>query len=169
MKQILLMRHAKSSWGNPDLKDFDRPLEKRGKNDAPMIGKFIHQSGYMPGLIISSTAQRAKETTQHCAEAAQIKDECILWNEDLYFGSVRDYAAAIKSAPDEIERLMLVGHNPLMENIAGILAGAEYAVAIRMPTAAVVCLESFSSTWAAISPDTCQLKWMIIPKLLKKI
>lgn len=169
MKQILLMRHAKSSWENPDLKDFDRPLAKRGLKDAPEMGKYLRRIKYKPGMVISSPAQRAKETTQLSMEAAKLDKEQIIWNEDVYFGSVRDYVAAIQSASDEYERIMLVGHNPLMENTAGILAGAEHKAAIRMPTAAIVCLESFAESWETIAPGTCQIKWMMIPKVLKKI
>lgn len=163
------MRHAKSSWENPDLKDFDRPLAKRGLKDAPEMGKYLRKIKYKPALVISSPAQRAKETTQLSMEAAKLDKEQIVWNEDLYFGSVRDYVASIQSASDEYERIMLVGHNPLMENTTGILTGAERKTAVRMPTAAIVCLESFAETWETIAPGTCQIKWMMIPKVLKKI
>lgn len=168
MKQILLMRHAKSSWEEQSLKDFDRPLAKRGLKDAPRMGKFIRKTGYKPAMIFSSPAQRAKETTELSMEAAKIDNQLIQWNEDLYYGSVSDYFAVIQSAPDEAERILLVGHNPLMEQAAGLLSGAEQRTAIRMPTAALVCLESFADRWETISPGTCQLKWMMIPKLLVK-
>ncbi|MFD2531423.1 SixA phosphatase family protein [Gracilimonas halophila] len=169
MKQILLMRHAKSSWEHPDLKDFDRPLADRGLHDAPMMGEFMRNSKHKPGWVISSPAQRAKETTMLSMEAAKVNEEQISWNEDLYFGTVKDYAAAIQSTPEEYDRVLLVGHNPLMEHTAGILAGSGQKASLRMPTAALVCLESFAETWQSISPDTCQIKWMMIPKILKKI
>jgi phosphohistidine phosphatase len=169
MKEILLMRHAKSSWENPDLKDFDRPLAKRGLKDAPQMGSFIRKSKNKPGLIISSPAQRAKETANLAVEAAKIDEDQITWNEDLYFGSVRDYLKAIQSVQNEYERIMLVGHNPLMENTTGVLTGAEHKTAVRMPTAALICLESFAEKWEDIAPGTCQIKWMMIPKVLKKL
>jgi phosphohistidine phosphatase len=163
------MRHAKSSWEHSSLKDFDRPLAERGLSDAPLMGRFVNKTGYKPGFVISSPAQRAKETTQLFAEAAIIDEQQITWNEDLYFGSVGDYISAIKQVDDKIERLLLVGHNPLMEQAAGILAGSEHRTAIRMPTAALVCLESFTESWQYIAPGTCQLKWMMIPKVLKTV
>ncbi|MBO6584602.1 MAG: histidine phosphatase family protein [Gracilimonas sp.] len=169
MKQILLMRHAKSSWENPDLKDFDRPLAKRGLNDAPRMGKYLKKIKYKPALVISSPAQRAKETTQLSMEAAKLDEQQITWNDDLYFGSVRDYLGAIQSASDEFERIMLVGHNPLMESTTGVLAGGQDKTAVRMPTAAIVCLESFADSWETIAPGTCQIKWMMIPKVVKKL
>ena len=169
MKQILLMRHAKSSWEDKDLKDFDRPLAERGLEDAPAMGKYIRKAKYKPAHIISSPAQRAKETAQLVCEGAKIGEENISWNDDLYFGSVRDYIIAIQNAPDEFERIMLVGHNPLMESTTGVLTGANEKVAVRMPTAALVCLESFADNWETIAPGTCQIKWMMIPKVLKKL
>jgi phosphohistidine phosphatase len=101
-------------------------------------------------------------------EAAKLDEQQITWNEDLYFGSVRDYIGAIQSASDEYERIMLVGHNPLMESTAGVLSGGQDKTAVRMPTAAIVCLESFADSWQTIAPGTCQIKWMMIPKVLKR-
>jgi phosphohistidine phosphatase len=169
MKQILLMRHAKSSWEDSGQKDFDRPLAERGLYDAPMMGKFIRESKHKPGWVISSPAQRAKETTMLSMEIAKVNEEQINWNEDLYYGSAQDYLAAVQSTPDEYERVLIVGHNPLMENTAGILAGGEQKTALRMPTAALICLETFADSWETIVPGTCQIKWMIIPKVLSKI
>jgi phosphohistidine phosphatase len=169
MKQILLMRHAKSSWEDGSLKDFDRPLNKRGQKDAPMMGEFIRQIGYKPAAIIASPASRAKQTTQLSMKAAKVDEDDIYWNEDLYYGSMRDYIAAIQSVENKVERLLLIGHNPLIENTAGILAGSEHKTAIRMPTAALVCLESFAEKWEQVSPGTCQIKWMMIPKVLKEM
>lgn len=163
------MRHAKSSWEDGSLKDFDRPLNGRGKEDAPMIGKFIRDIGYKPGEVISSPAKRAQETTRLSMAAAEVDPNLIRWNEELYFGNMRDYIAAIQSADKNLERILLVGHNPLIENTAGILAGSEHKTSVRMPTAALVCLESFAEKWDDIAPGTCQIKWMMIPKVLKEI
>lgn len=169
MKQILLMRHAKSSWEFPDAKDFDRPLASQGLEDAPLMGNFLRKSEYKPALVISSPAKRAEQTTKMSMKEARVDEAQISWNEDLYYGAVQDYIVAIQSAPDDCERVMLVGHNPLMENTAGILAGMEHKITLRMPTAALVCLESFAESWEGIAPGTCQIKWMMIPKVLKKL
>lgn len=169
MKQIILMRHAKSSWDDPDLTDFERPLAKRGLNDAPMMGRFLKEIDYMPDIIISSPAKRAKETITLAMEVAEIGEDDINWNKNLYYGDTKDYLKAICSVPEEAERVMLVGHNPLMESTAGRLTGAGDKVAFRMPTASVVCLESYVVRWNQVGQGTCQLKWMMIPKVLKKI
>ncbi|MEX0609457.1 MAG: histidine phosphatase family protein [Balneolaceae bacterium] len=169
MKQILLMRHAKSGWDNPLLKDFDRPLNERGLKDASSIGKFLRKCDYIPGSLISSPAERAKTTSTLCMKSASLNEEIIIWNRDFYYGGIQDYIAAIQNAEEEHERIMLVGHNPLMEETAGTLAGANSKIAIRMPTAAIVCLESPVKTWKAIHPGACQIKWMIIPENLNEL
>lgn len=169
MKQILLLRHAKSSWDNPDLDDFDRPLANRGLKDAPRMGKYVRSIGYKPGLIISSPAERARQTAELFAENAQIDPDLISWDEDLYYGGTEDYLAAINEVPESADRVMLVGHNPLMENVTAKLTSAPGRMSVRMPTAALVCLQSFANSWEEISPGTCQMKWMMIPKVLKKL
>lgn len=169
MKQILLLRHAKSSWDDPGLKDFDRPLAERGLRDAPLMGQFIKKAGYNPAAIFSSTATRAKQTSQLAMKAAGIDSDIIHWNEDLYYGSMSHYIDQIQAASDDHERIMLVGHNPIIENTAGILSGSEHKIAVRMPTAALVCLECFAESWGDVSAGTCQIKWMMIPKVIKKI
>lgn len=168
MKQILLMRHAKSRWENPGLKDFDRPLAKRGLKDAPRMGKFLLEKGYNPGLVISSPAARARETTNLCIKAGQFDESLIHWNDDFYYGSSEDYLSALQTVPDDIERVLLVGHNPLMELTAGLLTTGDPSTVARMPTAGLICLESHINRWEDISPGSSQIKWMMIPKVLDK-
>lgn len=169
MKQILLLRHAKSSWDDPRLGDFDRPLAKRGIADAPLMGEFVKDTDLIPAIIYSSPAKRAEETSRYFSEAAGVDPDKVQWNEDLYYGSMKDYIEQIQSAPDESERIMLVGHNPIMENTAGMLAGSDHKIAMKMPTAALVCLECFANSWQEVTSGTCQIKWMMIPKVLKKL
>ncbi|XWN37175.1 MAG: histidine phosphatase family protein [Balneola sp.] len=169
MKQILLLRHAKSSWDHPGLDDFDRPLAKRGLKDAPRMGKFLRKIGRTPELIISSNAQRAKETSKFAVEGMKKDESVISWNRDLYYGGVRDYLKAIQSSDDNFERIMLVGHNPKMEDTAGALIGSERASHIRMPTAALVCVNTYASSWENVQWGGCELEWMMIPKVLKEI
>ncbi|MDZ7691553.1 MAG: histidine phosphatase family protein [Balneolaceae bacterium] len=166
MKQVLLLRHAKSSWEIPQLKDFDRPLAKRGEKDAPNMGKFLKKAGYIPGQIISSPAKRAEGTTNLVIESAELDEDVITWNNDLYYGNSSDYFSAIKQANDIIERIMLVGHNPNMEEVASRLIGKGN---IRVPTAALLCFEQPANKWEQIKPGLAELKWMMIPKVVKQI
>ncbi|MFN1834833.1 SixA phosphatase family protein [Balneola sp. MJW-20] len=169
MKQIHLLRHAKSSWDDPDLRDFERPLAERGKTDAPRMGRFIRMIDHKPDVICSSTAFRAKETTQLFIEGAKMDESVIKWNEDLYFNGPSAYMECIRQTPDRFESLMLVGHNPNMEEIATRLSGGKEKVSFRMPTAALICFETFAHKWSDVGPSTCQVKWMMIPKILNKL
>lgn len=169
MKQILLLRHAKSDWDDESLKDFDRPLAKRGLDDAPRMGTFVRKLNNKPTIIISSPAARAKETTLLFAKAAKCEEGIIEWKPELYYGTSADYLDAIKNVPNNCERVLLVGHNPLIENTAGTLVGESNSISIRMPTAALVMLTTYAPTWKHVNWGTCELNWMMIPKALKKI
>jgi phosphohistidine phosphatase len=169
MKQILLLRHAKSSWEDSSLQDFDRPLSSRGINDAPLMGKFMRKSKNKPDQIISSTAQRAKETTNLALNGMKKDESIITWNEDLYYGSRSDYLTAIQSADESTERIMIVGHNPKIEDTAGALIGGSKIANLRIPTAALVCLNTYAIDWKQVSWGSCQLAWMMIPKVLKQL
>lgn len=169
MKYILLLRHAKSSWGDPSIDDFDRPLSDRGLNDAPLIGKFLKKTGYKPEYVVSSPAKRAKQTSQLCIEGMKENEGIISWDKSLYFDSHLKYVEAIQQTPDNVERMMIVGHNPLMESTATILSGGRDGTEFRIPTAGLICLESYAAKWADIKPGTCHVKWMMIPKVLKSI
>ncbi|MFY0683436.1 MAG: histidine phosphatase family protein [Balneola sp.] len=169
MKQILLLRHAKSSWSQGDLSDFERPLAERGLKDAPKMGGFLKETGNTPDQIISSTAQRAKETTKLALDGMEKDQDIISWNQDLYYGGIGDYLKAIQSAHSKVERVILVGHNPKIENTAGALMGSNAVANVRMPTAALVCLNTYVKDWQQVSWGSCQLAWMMIPKVLKHI
>lgn len=169
MKHILLLRHAKSSWDDSSLDDFDRPLAKRGKKDAPRMGAFISNSGYLPDHVFSSTAKRARQTTTMFCEVAGLEDEIISWTDDFYYGSAYDYLEAIQEAPERSETIMLVGHNPKMEETASLLCSDSKSYTVRMPTAALVCLEHPAVKWSQVKEGTARIKWMMIPKLLKKL
>lgn len=169
MKQILLMRHAKSSWDNSSVDDFERPLSKRGQNDAPRMGKFLKKSNFIPDLVISSPAQRALETSTLCVQGFGQGGDVIELNKNLYFGSPKDYLSALQGVKSNISRVMIVGHNPLMESFAGSLSGSKESTSFRIPTAAIICLESYAVNWDQITWGTCQVNWMIIPKLIRHL
>ena len=111
MKEIWVMRHAKSEWSHPDLTDFDRPLNKRGKRDAPRMGEWIRLYGSPPELIVSSPAKRAKATTRAVADVMGTKAPLQWWDE-LYPGDVDTTMKRIRQLSNEIDRIMVVGHNP---------------------------------------------------------
>ncbi len=167
MKFILLLRHAKSSWDDPSLDDYDRPLSGRGLEDAPRMGKYLKKAGYLPEYVASSTAERARQTTELCLQGMKRDESIVKWDNSLYFESVTKYLAAIHKTPVNTQTMMLVGHNPLIESTATILSAGADRIAFRVPTAGLVCLESYAVRWDEITPGTCQVKWMMIPKVVK--
>lgn len=169
MKQILILRHAKSSWDDNSLADFDRPLAKRGLKDAPRMGKYLRKIKRKPDLIVSSSAQRTRETATLVANSMKVDEGIITWNKDLYYGSAMDYLKAIQNADSNVDRIMLVGHNPKVEQTVGALIGNVEAPNLRMPTAALACLSTYAINWDQIHWGTCQLEWLIIPKALKNV
>ncbi len=167
MKTIMLLRHAKSSWDDSSLKDFDRPLAKRGKKDTLRMGRFTKDVKSLPGSIISSPAKRAEQTVQLFAKSADIDLSMITWSENLYYGGARDYLSAVQKAPEGVDDIMLVGHNPLLEETVSLLSNEGGGYTVRIPTAALVCLEHPAIEWGQVKPGTARIKWMMIPKLLK--
>ena len=116
MKKLLLLRHGKSSWDNPDLADHERPLTNRGKESASIIGKFLKKENLIPDLIISSTAKRANKTADIISKKSGY-DKKIFQSEALYNGSSEDYTNIIHEIADKNKTILLVGHNPAIEEV----------------------------------------------------
>ena len=132
MKTLLILRHAKSSWKNASLSDHDRPLNKRGKRDAPRMGKLLQEQGLVPDRIISSTAKRARKTATAIAKACDCEDKVELTSE-FYHAGPGAYLAVLQNVSDDNQRVMVVGHNPGMEGLVAHLTGRMET----MPTAAL--------------------------------
>ena len=158
------MRHAKSSWEDGTLRDFERPLNSRGKRDAPQMGKFLKEKGLIPDQIFSSPAARAKATILHVVSELGLDEEVIAWTEDLYFSGANAYIEAIQNADKESQIVMTTGHNPMTEQVVELLTGNRRD--IRMPTAAIACFESDAESWELVSPQNCRLLWLQVPKEL---
>lgn len=173
MKTILLLRHAKSDWSNPALADFDRPLAKRGLKDAPRMGQVLAYFNCIPDIILSSPAKRAKQTTELVAEACGFSRSLKL-EDSFYGGGADDMLAALQQLPHTVNRPLLVGHNPAMEETVQLLLSGDTVdwdtgCAIRLPTAGLVCLEADIIDWADLEPGETVLRWFLIPKLVKAI
>ena len=121
MKLLTLLRHAKSSWDNPGMADYDRPLNDRGRRDAPFVGQFFQQVGLTPDLIVSSPARRARQTCDLFAQEAGYNTR-IRWEEDIYAASSDALLAVVRSLRDDAGHVLMVGHNPGFEDLAA--AGA---------------------------------------------
>lgn len=146
MKTVLLMRHAKSSWDNAFLSDFERPLNKRGRGDAPRMGTLLRAEGLTPALIIASRAVRATQTAEEVAYASGYEGE-LQFSRDLYHADAETIVTALQSVDDDVESVMVVAHNPGMADLA---AGWSSEVD-RMPTAAVAHFELPVERWADVT------------------
>ena len=149
MKSILILRHAKSSWKLPDVNDHDRPLNKRGKRDAPHMGEIIQDKNLVPDFIISSTAKRAHSTAKAVAKAAGYKGDITL-NQSLYAAPPTAYIDVLHDLPNKYTRVLLVGHNPGLEQLVNMLSSEEHT----MPTCSLVHVQLCINTWSEIDYKT---------------
>jgi phosphohistidine phosphatase len=149
MKTLLILRHAKSSWANAYLSDHDRPLKKRGKRDAPRMGRLLRDEDLVPDLIICSSAKRALDTAAAAAEASGY-DGVIEVTRDFYHADPETYIGRLKVLPKEVNRVLIVGHNPGMEEMLEQLTGLHE----RMPTAALAQVSLPIEGWSDIGLET---------------
>lgn len=162
-KLLLILRHAKSSWEFEDLSDHDRPLNNRGKRDAPLMGRKLLKQQLVPHLIISSSAVRAHSTARKVAKACGYEDE-ILIDPALYGSGYSDYLNVLINQEDKHDIIMLVGHNPISEQLVEVLTGE----IVTMPTCAIACISLPITSWKQIIAKTKgQLLNLWRPKELK--
>lgn len=170
MKIVYLLRHAKSSWDQPSLPDFQRPLARRGQKASPRIGTYMAQNGLVPQRALCSGARRAMETWTLVSEALPPVPTEI--REDFYHASPWTLLNAVQALPQELESVILVGHNPTMEDLAMALAGqgdqdAMREMAIKYPTGALAILDFPVTTWEGVREGAGRLRAFIRPRTLK--
>ncbi|HEY2865972.1 MAG TPA: histidine phosphatase family protein [Pyrinomonadaceae bacterium] len=163
MKKLLILRHAKSSWDDAGLPDFDRPLNERGERDAPFMGRILADRGFNPELIVSSPAARAKRTAELVGQTAGWEAP-LTFDERIYEASPQALFTIIIGLGDEISTCLLAGHNPGMEGIVKLLTTRTLA----MPTASVAVLEVDVDRWSAIEPGKGRLIEVLRPKELSR-
>jgi len=162
MKTLLVLRHAKSSWKDSSLADFDRPLNDRGKRAADVIGSFLGKEKLCPDLVLSSTAARARETIGLVLESARLVVE-VRYDQRLYLASAERLAEIVSQIDEHRSQVMLVGHNPGMEELLPRLTG----VTERMPTAALAKITLDVEKWSEVSSARSgRLDWLVKPKEL---
>lgn len=149
MKTLLLLRHAKSSWDQPDLHDHDRPLNKRGKREAPLVGKYLRDKDLVPDLVLSSTARRAHDTALAVAEESGFSGQVDPY-QDLYLSDTACYLDILRCLPDEANRVLIVGHNPELEEMLTLLTD----VSEHMTTAMLVQVDLPITSWQELSEAT---------------
>ena len=166
-KRLFLLRHAKSSWDDPGLDDHDRPLAPRGLRASALIADHVRQSGIRPDLVLSSSARRTRETLDRVRPSLGPAE--VLIERDLYGASSEHLLQRLRTVPDEIESVMLVGHQPAIQDLALRLAaeGPELeALRGKFPTAALATL-TFEGDWSELGQQGSQLAAYVKPKQLK--
>jgi phosphohistidine phosphatase len=162
MKTIYLVRHAKSSWKYPSLDDFERPLNKRGRKNAPFMGKILKKLKVTPDLLISSPANRAAMTARIIAAAINYPLEKIVYSEAIYEFSEDALIRVIKKKIDDsVNASMVVGHNPAINGLANFIGDQPIS---NIPTCGVYCVELNISSWSKIHEHCGKLKFFEFPK-----
>jgi len=160
MKTIFLNRHAKSSWDNPELKDFDRPLNIRGKTDAPVMAIKFKQREKNIDLLVSSPAKRAFSTAKKFAKEFGIKKKKIQKELEIYEASIPQLLRVINRLDDTKDRIMIFGHNTTFSEIVGYLCGHN----VFMATCAVVRIDFEIESWQEVSQGNGQFIYLDFPK-----
>ncbi len=147
VKELIIVRHAKSSWKDATVDDHERPLNKRGKRDAPEMGARLKRRGCEPDLIVSSSAVRALETARTVAGEIGFPRGGIMVDERLYGAGVTELLHVINGVDDSVDSLMLCAHNPGLTDLANHLGPREI---FNMPTCSVLHLGFEVDTWSAV-------------------
>ena len=164
-KTLLLMRHAKSSWKDEDLRDIERPLNKRGKKDAPMMRDYLKKKDLLPELILSSSAKRASRTAKAIAKKSSNPENILIELDELYLAEPQAYIEQIQKHANRVNRLMVVGHNPGLEALAQMLSDS----VVSMPTSTIARIELPIEKWEQLDEKTeGKLKGLWTPKDVKK-
>jgi phosphohistidine phosphatase len=165
VKRLFLLRHAKSSWDDASLADHDRPLAPRGLRASALIAEHLRRNRIRPALVLCSSARRTRETL----ERVGLGPVEVRFERELYGASSQDLLQRLREVPDEIESVMLVGHQPAIQELALDLAaeGSELeALRAKFPTAALATL-TFPGEWNELGSDSAELVGYVKPKQLK--
>lgn len=155
MLELFIIRHAKSGWDDPMLSDFDRPLNDRGKKDAPVMGGWLKENGIKPDLIVASPAKRAKKTARVIAESLGYAKDAIVLDESIYEASLESLAYLVCALPSDKSCVFLVGHNPGVTELANLYG--DIAVE-NISTCGIVGISFDAKAWR----DVCGNKGHVI-------
>lgn len=160
-KTLILMRHAKSSWKDATLDDIDRPLNKRGRQDAPAMGDRLAGLGVKPDLVVTSPARRAQATARIVAPRVGYPLSAIVIEPAIYEAHPRVLLDVVRALDDAHDVVMLFGHNPGFTQLAETLTGAAIG---NLPTAGVAIVTSAAPSWKSFAPGFADLSLVDYPK-----
>jgi len=168
-RELLVLRHAKSAWDTDARTDFERPLSGRGERDAPRMGRWMRSEGLMPNHVLCSPARRAKQTAVSALEAMELDPDSILFEDRIYDACLDDLLGLLAECPQSFRRVMVVGHNPGLEELVFYL-GSEVptpAGGKLLPTATLARIE-MPSDWRALGAGAGRLLSLTRPKSLPR-
>ena len=162
MKQIYILRHAKSSWDNSNLSDFDRPLADRGISDAKKMSNFLKDMNIKIDRVLCSNAIRAKETFDLTADGFNFEIDKATYLDKLYFGDTTTIIQDLKELDESLNNILIVGHNPTLHYLVEILTNES----INRFTTCNLATISHDGEWVSLNSQQCSLKSLIRPKEL---
>lgn len=170
MLRLWLLRHAKSAWDDPELDDFARPLSPRGRKACRHIGRHMGERGIAPDLVLCSPATRTRQTWERIEKRIGGKAK-VRFESSLYLAEVPSLLALVRAAPKACHELMLIGHNPGLEELALQLAGTSAGdsasrLADKYPTGALAELAFAVPNWSQVGPEAGFLASFVIPAQL---
>ncbi len=160
-KRVYLLRHAKSSWKDPLLEDFERPLNKRGKHDAPLLGKRLLSSHVLPDLVVSSPAKRAAATAKIIAKEIGYPKKQIVYESAIYEADAATLLALLHRLENNVQQVLVCGHNPGLTMLAEYLGGI---LIENIPTCGIVCIDFAVDVWQEIGEGQGTLVFFDYPK-----
>ena len=158
-RELLICRHAKSSWKDLSLGDYERPLKGRGRRDAIKMGMYLKENGHLPNYTLSSPARRAAQTVKRLYAAMELETNEIHWEPELYLAEPETWLRYLRKIPESTARALIVGHNPGLEELIIELCNHEIAIpedGKLVPTATLVRLR-LTTSWQELEPAGCTL------------
>jgi phosphohistidine phosphatase len=167
-RELLVLRHAKSAWDTDARTDFDRPLAKRGRKDAPRMGSWIRENSLVPDHVVSSPARRAEETVRLALAELGVDEADVAWEDGIYENDASILLDVLAACPDDRRRVLLVGHNPALEDLVDHLAGGVDVPPGQkpFPTAALAHL-AMPDDWSELPRGCAELRSLIRPRTLR--
>ena len=171
MLTLSLLRHAKSSWKDPTIPDHDRPLNTRGKTEAPLMGKAVAKHGLAPDLVLCSTARRTRDTLELVLPELK-KEPKIVYEDGLYHGTPQEMLDLLREVPPSASQVLLVGHNPELQSFALDLIGSgakhlKDRLETKYPTAGLVVLRFQAGDWKDVAVNSGKLELFLAPSDVK--
>lgn len=172
-RRLVLLRHAKSAW--PDLPDHERPLAKRGRRDAPAVGRWLREAGCMPDRVLCSTARRTRETWQLMVPELGADPPPVSYEDQVYEAHCEALLDLARQTESKASSMLIIGHNPGVQDLALMLAAADgdtdavllQRATAKFPTAAVAVL-AFAGAWSRLRPRRAQLITFVTPSDLRR-